>query len=128
MSDGTTKVRAYTQDDHVRSAASNLVHIYGLLDTHNRTELPEKLVTAIEWLAEALEQPRENLLSDSSEPEKAARDAVVQAIVQAAVWYVEAREAPPDEALIPGTFILRAEHSYDHLQNVVLEFKARGGS
>ena len=123
MSDQTIGLRAYTRDDDVRIAASHLVYVYRSLDTHNRTELPDRLVKAIERLAETIEQLQDNLLSDSSELEKAARDAVVQA----AVWYVEAHEAAPDEALLPGTFILRAEHSYDHLQEVVQEFKALGG-
>ncbi len=123
MSDGTTGLRAHTGDDNVRIASSNLVYVYRSLDTHNLTELPDRLVMAIERLAEALEQPQENLLSDNSEQERSARDAVVQA----AVWYVEAYQASPDEELLPGTFILRAEHSFDHLQQVVQEFKARGG-
>jgi hypothetical protein len=124
MSDGTTGLRAYMQDDNVRIAASNLVYVYRSLDMHNRTELPDGLVMAIERLAETLNQPQENLMSDNSELEKAARDAVVQA----AIWYVEASEAPPDEALLPGTFILRAEHSYDHLQHVVEAFKVHRGN
>jgi hypothetical protein len=103
MSDRTPGLRPYTKDDHVRIAARNLISVYRSLDTHNSTELPTKLINAIERLAEAVQQPEENLLSDNSEPEKAARDAVVQA----AVWYVEAREVAPDEALVPGTFILR---------------------
>lgn len=123
MSDGTTELRAYMQDDHVRIAASNLVGVYRSLDTHNRTALPDGLVDAVERLAEALQQPNENLLSDNTERERAARDAVVQA----AVWYAEACETEGDDALLPGTFVLRAEHSYEHLRRVVHAFKAQGG-
>ena len=43
MSDGTTGLRAYTQDDHVRIAAFNLVSAYRSLDTHNCTELPDSV-------------------------------------------------------------------------------------
>lgn len=121
MPDRTTELRPYTKDDHVRIAAQSLISIYRSLDAHNSTEMPTRLIDALERLAEALQRPEEDPLSDNSEPEKSARDAVVQA----AIWYVETREAPPEEALVPGTFVLRAEHAYDHLQQVVQEFRAR---